>query len=122
MRFVIGRNWSDLEFKKKDFYLVLYIKMAEAFETVDVILTTEQVEHINKRHVNPSQHMQTSKFFYPSIYPQLSVSFHAERGKIDTMLSWYNEDGNKVIATIIFTCSTYTSAWDWIRGGIPADK
>lgn len=37
--------------------------MAEAFETVDVILTTEQVEHINKRHVNPSQHTQTSKFF-----------------------------------------------------------
>lgn len=63
MRFVIGRKWSDLEFKKKDFYLVLYIKMAEAFETVDVILTTEQAEHINERHVNPSQHTQTSKFF-----------------------------------------------------------
>lgn len=58
----------------------------------------------------------------PSIYPQLSVFFHVERGKIDTMLSWYNEDGNKVIATIIFTCSTYTSAWDWIREDIPVDK
>ena len=63
MRFVIGRKWSDLEFKKMDFYWVLYIKRAEAFETVDVILTAEQAEHINERHVDPFQHTQTSKFF-----------------------------------------------------------
>lgn len=37
--------------------------MAVAFETVDVILTEEQAEHINVQHVDQHQHMKTSKFF-----------------------------------------------------------
>ena len=37
--------------------------MAVAFETVDVILTEEQAEHMNVRHVDQHQHMKTSKFF-----------------------------------------------------------
>lgn len=72
MRFVIGRKGSELEFKKIDFYLVLRIKMADAFETVDVILTFEHAQHINERHVNMNQHTQTSKFFKSS---NLSATF-----------------------------------------------
>lgn len=37
--------------------------MAEAFETVDVILTAEQAAHINDRHVDRTQHLRTAKFF-----------------------------------------------------------
>ena len=37
--------------------------MAVAFETVDVILTEAQAEHINVQHVDHHQHMKTSKFF-----------------------------------------------------------
>ena len=37
--------------------------MAVAFETVDVILTEEQAEHINVQHVDQHQHMKTSKLF-----------------------------------------------------------
>ena len=113
--------YSKLEFKRWIFYLVLYIKMVEAVETVDVILTAEQAEYINGRHVGPFQHTQTSRFSNHSIYQQHSVFCHVERGKSDTMFICYNMDGNKVMAIIIFTCSTYTSAWGWIRGAILAD-
>lgn len=64
----------------------------------------DMLTHFNIRKLQSSSN--------PSIYLQHLVFFHVERGKIDTMLSWWNEDGNKVIATIIFTSSTYTSAWD----------
>lgn len=37
--------------------------MAEAFETVDVILTAEQAAYINDRHVDRTQHLRTAKFF-----------------------------------------------------------
>ena len=37
--------------------------MAEAFETVDVILTAKHAEHINDRHVDRTQHLRTAKFF-----------------------------------------------------------
>ena len=46
----------------KFFSYILYSNMAEAFETIDVILTTEQAEHINERHVDLNQHTRTSKF------------------------------------------------------------
>lgn len=39
--------------------------MAEAVETIDVILTAEQADHINAQHVDLNQHTRTSKF-YPS--------------------------------------------------------
>ena len=56
------RKLSERYFKKKDLFIFTY-KMAEAFETVDVILTAEQAQHINERHVNLTQHAKTSRFF-----------------------------------------------------------
>ena len=37
--------------------------MAEAFETIDVMLTAQHVQHINERHVDLTQHTRTPKFF-----------------------------------------------------------
>ena len=37
--------------------------MASTFETHDTILTQEQVDHINDRHVNVIKHPRTSKFW-----------------------------------------------------------
>lgn len=37
--------------------------MAETFETIDVILTKEQADHINVRHLDRHQHERTAKLF-----------------------------------------------------------
>ena len=54
--------------------------MAVAFETVNVIMTEEQTEHINVQHVDHHQHMKSSKFF-------LSLNLKATLGLL-SRITW----------------------------------
>ena len=63
--------------------------MAEAFETIDVILTAQQVQHINERHVDLTQHARTSKSFV-TFNPSATLSLLSRR-------TWETRDGVQLI-------------------------
>ena len=71
------------------FFIFFIHKMAEAFETIDVILTAQQVQHINERHVDLTQHARTSKFFL-TFNPSATFGLLSRR-------TWETRDGVQLL-------------------------
>lgn len=77
--------------------------MAVAFETVNVILTEEQTEHINVQHVDHHQHMKSSKFFISlNLKPHSGLVIPYNLGRKRRRHCWI-KDENRVMDTVIYT-------------------
>ena len=94
--------------------------MASPFETEGTILTQEQANHINERHVFVTKHVRTSKFWLRFNLSDMLKDLSERTWERDSdVVVLLEEGGNKGTGIFICMCSQSTSKLALIRKTFP---